>query len=401
MTAGALLGALSCAWALWLMGAALTAVLRRRRRDREQASKETAPDDGAPGRVLLIRPCAGDEPYLSRCLESSRLVADSFDTTVVFAVTCPEDAALPAIGAATQKLLREGISARTVIAPRIGPNRKVCNLEAAAGVDFERYAAVICADSNVDFSGLDVVGLLSALKRQPRPGAIWVPMVELAPRRAPGNRVLEAALHGSWHAFGLLSSVDPAGLVGKLFAVSPRALRAIGGFAVLSDYLGEDMELSRRLRQRGFTVEPFAGAVKTLSGPKSWCEAVARLQRWVMVIKAQRSLLLLSYPVLFFGAPIAGALSVVAASMGARWALCGLALAALSRMTVGWFARRFSGQEAGLARGVADMVLADSALALAFVRAIGTSRVRWRGRSLAIDSSGRLVRRGGSVPRGG
>jgi len=65
-----------------------------------------------------------------------------------------------------------------------------------------------------------------------------------------------------------------------------------------------------------------------------------------------------------------------------------VALALAARLVVAASGRRASG--GAMTRALADVVLADALLACAFVVALGTREVRWRGRVLAVDAGGTL-----------
>ncbi|MDJ0766510.1 MAG: glycosyltransferase [Myxococcota bacterium] len=389
MTLGMALGSFLTGWALWLLGAALATVSKRQRLGTSALAGASV--QPKPRKVLIIRPCAGNESYLIHCLQSIGYLEGTCQVNAVFAVSDPNDLALPAIAAAVDHLADRGIKAHTEVALPLGPNRKVANLAASVPEDAEIFDAIVCADSNVDLTGFDLDGLLTALERQSSPGAVWVPFIETAQRKQFGNRVSEAVLHGSWQTFGLISGIDPQAMVGKLFAIRPHALRAIGGFGVLSNYLGEDMELSRQLRQSGYDVSPYPGIAHTLVGPKACWDTMARLRRWTMVVKAQRPGLLLAYPGMFCAGMLIPVLAVISAALGVHWGLVALAPAGLARLIVGLGARHFCGMNPRISTALVDAVLADITLLLVFVGVLFSRTVIWRGVSLKVDKTGRLV----------
>ncbi len=332
---------------------------------------------GAFGDVLVVRPCAGTEPRLAETLASTRALPR--DARVVFAVARADDPAHDVAQAAAEALRADGRDVTVRLTHAAGANQKSAQL--AAVLAAEPGAVVVNLDSDVDCATVDLGALVGALTGDGGLGAVWAPVVEDGGVTL-GDRASDALLAGSLHAFPLLAALDPDGLVGKVVALRRDALQRIGGFEALTDYLGEDMELARRLRAAGLRTQaaPFV-AVSRVQG-RSWGAVVARYARWITVIRAQRPALLLSYPGLFFATPLlvvgglaAGAPAVAALALGAR-------------LVVAVAARRASGSV--MTRALADVVLADALLMSAFVKAMATREVRWRGRVLAVDAGGTL-----------
>jgi ceramide glucosyltransferase len=249
-------------------------------------------------------------------------------------------------------------------------------------------------DSDVELETLDLTRLLAPL-RDPdaRVAATWCPPVEREPVSL-GDRMSAALLGGSLHAFPLLGVLDPAGLVGKTLAVRLDALREVGGFAGLVRHLGEDMELARRLRARGFRIAMSEQVVASLASRRRVTDVLARYARWLLVIRAQRPRLLASYPLLLAATPgivLGGSLGLWLGLPGAGAAM---GLAVVARLVVAYAAARVACRAAGPVAGpmtaLGDAVLADALLLGAFVRALGPARVRWRDRSLRLGTHGVL-----------
>jgi len=192
----------------------------------------------------------------------------------------------------------------------------------------------------------------------------------------------------SLHAFPLLAGIDRTGMVGKLFAVRPRALAEAGGFAALRDRLGEDVALARRLRRAGWRVSVAATpAIHGASGRASG-SVVARLSRWVRVVASERPWLLPAYPLLFAPLPLACIALLVGVVTHDLAYLVSASLVFAARLAV---AKR---RGLGLRIAVHDAFLADVVLLAAFARTVVTRSFEWRGRSLRLGPGGRLVRAG-------
>jgi ceramide glucosyltransferase len=335
-------------------------------------------------RAVLVRPCAGDEPELARCLSSWPSLPAGAALGVVFAVADASDAALPVARAAAEALGARGVDARVVLTPAGGPNRKAAQL--AAAVDAAGDAeVVVVADSDVDLEGLDLTALIAPVAADDRVAACWAPPVERGAARTLGDRASQALLGASLHAFPILARLDRRGMVGKLVALRRRSLAAAGGFASLAGVLGEDVELARRFARRGEAVAVAAVTAPSLASGRDLGDVVARYARWLTVVRRQRPALLLSYPLLFAATPIA---SSIAIACRAPWLAA--AFVAL-RLATARLACAACGRRRSLAGALADAGLADALLLAAFARAIAARSVVWRGSRLRVLSGGRLA----------
>ncbi len=343
-----------------------------------------------PGAVVLVRPCAGTEPWLDETLTSVLRARRSFPLSVRFAVASAGDGAVPAAARAVEVLRAAGIDARVVLTAARGPNHK--SAQVARALEGERPAVVLVADSDVDLAGTDLDALLSPLA-DPAVAAAWAPPVETA-AITRADRASVAVLGGSLHAFPLLAGIDPAGLVGKLVALRASALDAAGGFASLRHHLGEDMELARRLRALGGSVTAVPQVARSRIAGRNWPAVVSRYARWLAVIRAQRTPLLASYPLLFAATPWI-VLLALAGAHGAQGApgiaLAAALLAVAARLAVALAAQHAAGRPPGISAALADAVLADGLLTVAFLRALASRRFTWRGRLLVIQPDGTVL----------
>lgn len=345
-------------------------------------------------RVLLIRPCAGLEAELDRALGSLAAAPRSFEVRCRFAVEDEGDAAWPAAQRAAAVLVAQGVDARVVLTRAQGPNRKAAQLAAVIAREAEPFDVVLVADSDVDLAGARLDALVAPLMKAGGADAAWAPPAEHGRARTLADRASAALLGASLHAFPLLAGLDPRGLVGKLFAVKREALAAIGGFGSLAAHLGEDMEIARRLLARGGSIVAAPLVARSLAADRTWDQAVSRFARWLGVIRAQRPLLLVSYPALFFATPLLLVLAAITAPGAPGIALATAALAVVSRLAVALAAARASGRPVAIGRALVESALADALLAAAFARCLRTRRVVWRANVLTIERTG-LVREGG------
>jgi ceramide glucosyltransferase len=362
----------------------------RRALVRGRRTKRHAPVvEAARPEVVIVRPCAGDEPSLDRALGSIHEARASFTLHYRLALADAQDSALPAAQRAVEGLAARGIEAELVFTGAAAPNAKAAQLEAS--VEAAPWAEVVLvADSDVDLTDADLDALVAPLLGRAPAWACWAPPVEHAAPRTLGDRASAAVLGASLHAFPLLAGLDPRGLVGKLFAIRKDALAAIGGFGSLVDYLGEDMEIARRVRAAGGSVVVAPMVARSLATGRSFTAVVARFGRWLSVIRAQRPALLASYPALFFATGPIVLCSLLAAPLVGSLALFAAQLALVARLGVALFAARAAGRPAGILTALREVVLADVVLACAFARALRSRTITWRQRVLFVDRAGVL-----------
>ena len=336
--------------------------------------------------VLIVRPCAGAEPSLERTLSSLAKTRRTFDLRCHLAIESENDAAVGPARRAVSTLTAHGIDAEIVFTGGGGPNRKVAQLAAVAN-DAD---VIVVADSDVDLADVDLDLLIAPVVASKSVWVAWAPPVECAEPRTWGDRASAAVLGASLHSFPILARLDPRGLVGKLFAIRKNALNTIGGFGSLVGYLGEDMEIARRIHECGGSVVTVPIVARSLASGRPWPAIVARFARWLTVIRAQRTILLWSYPALFFAT-----WPIVAVSLWLSFLepFCGILSAALvltTRFLIALFATHIAGRPIRLLGLLRDAVLADVMLACAFAHALRSRTVTWRNHVLVVDRSGIL-----------
>ena len=380
---GAALSLLALAWSSGLACTSAWAALRSRPRSRAQGTRTIAS-------VLLVRPCAGGEPALSRALRSTGAALRSPPLTVRFAVASTGDGATLACESAAAELRSAGVDAAIVVTGAVGPNRKADQIARTIGGESARAPIVIVADSDVNLTGVSLDDLMAPLM-EPGVAAAWAAPVEIAPRTL-ADRASAAVLAASLHAFPVLAALDPDGMVGKLVAIRRDALDEVGGFDALTRYLGEDMELARRLRAAGW---------RTCASPRSWPPRSPRAAAGTRppagtpggspVIRAQRPRLMLAYPAVLVATPLVVVLAFGAIAAGAPVGALAAGLAMAARVLVAWLARTRCDQPVRPLSLPVDVVLADGLLLAAFVRALGSRSTIWRGVELRPDARTGMV----------
>ena len=368
------------AWSFAPVAAALYAVLARRSA-RLSVSAQVATDAGP---LVLLRPAAGAEPELYRSLASSRHVPR--DASVRFLLASIDDAAYPCAEAVAEELRGEGVDAACLITGATKANKKADQIARALSALPRRPGQVLAVvDSDVELDERSLAGLLGPIATGESDVA-WAVPVETEPRTL-ADHLSATILGGSLHAFALLSRLDDRGMVGKCFAMRRELYADLDPHSFVAT-LGEDMDLARRITQRGGRLTVQSEPVRSLAKGRSLREVWARYRRWITVIRAQRPHLLPSYPLLFACTPILLVLSGVLAIGGDASSAIGTASAALlARASVASVARAASRRPTsfGSLAWLPWLALAaDLLLLVAFVGALASRRVVWRGTPLIV-----------------
>lgn len=254
-------------------------------------------------------------------------------------------------------------------------NRKAGHLTYALATLAYEGELVICADADVQVTR----ELLDAVAGPVRAGAALctaAPVPEGALDLA-GHAVrgLLSRTHHAFVALDAMSAGAPA-VCGKVMALGPEAIAELPR---LTHCIGEDLELSRRLHDRGHRVELARIHANTPAAPQSMRGAVQRITRWMQVLRAHRPGLYPSVPLLF-----ASTLPLLALSgfSGQPVLLAGAAVMLLCRVALSVRLSGFS--VAALWEWLAGEVL----LLISFASSLARRHVTWRGRRLRVHAGG-------------
>jgi len=359
---------------------------------------------GAPARwpsIALLRPCEGAEPGLFENLASS-LAAYGGPRRVVLLVPSERDPSC-AVARAVAAAAPPGSIEVVVTHAASRKNRKSAHLAVGLAHVLRSDPAegrplpevIVQADSDVRLDDEALPALVSALLE--RDGVAAAFAVPIEPDGVTfADRCAAALLSASQQDFLALRALSYVSggvvvLAGAFAAHRTDELLATGGFASLEDLLGEDYEVSRRLRARGREVEVSARAALCAIEGRGFTEVSVRTARWQMVARRQRGVVLFaSYPTLLAATPL-----LLLASLGLLAAGQPLPLLLTSLV---WAARAMLASVLRAAHGVpvtpwraVTLVLAGELIMLAsFPRALFGDEVVWRGRRLRIAPGGRI-----------
>ena len=347
--------------------------------------------------ICILRPCEGSEPGLYENLLSSLTAPYPGRRRVVLLCPSPLDAAYATVEkvaeAATPELPVEIVLTR----PEARLNRKVAQL--SVGLARSEEPIVITADSDVLLHEQDLPTLVAMVCGPPstptkkgQVGIAFASPVEQAPRTiwdrfssalVGGSAQNFMALYGLYRLIGGVPS-----MAGALLAISRSALVEIGGLQAVRTILGEDYELARRLCEAGYSVEQSPLPAHCSDGGRSLRGVIARVSRWLMVVRAQRPLLLLTYPVFMAATP-----PLLVSALWLRTPLLSILATALltSRALLSWLLRRAQGVQSGPLTSVAEVLAAELLLWAGLVQALATRQVSWRGYRFRIARGGHMI----------
>ena len=259
-------------------------------------------------------------------------------------------------------------------------NRKVGHLAyALATLPRRPDTVVLTVDADVRVDG----ALVSSLVDELRDGAV---LASAAPRpevrETLAGRMVRGLLVQSHHHFGVLDvmSAGARAVCGKALALAPTAQAEL---VRLADCIGEDLELSQVLHERGLPVT-MAKAPAHVPQPEHapLRGVLARFTRWMQVLRAHRPPLFPSVPLLFTPTPVLMVLATWVATPAAALALCVLVGARIA------LANRLDGR-GGLRF---EWLLGELLLLAAWLESLRHGRVvTWRGRRYTLARGGRLV----------
>jgi ceramide glucosyltransferase len=286
----------------------------------------------APGRpatpppVSILKPVHGRDPHFYEAIRS-HAAQDYPEFEILFGISRADDPAADDI----RRLIDEfpALPIRLIHSTAKMPNAKVGVLSDLAAE--ARHGVLLVNDSDIRVEP-DYLSQITASLNQPDAG-----LVTCLYRAQSDNTP------GQWEALGVATEFAPSVLVARMlgsveFALGSTMLlrsedlRRIGGFASIGDYLADDYQLGRSIRNLGRSIVFAATVVETHLGGESWADVWRHQLRWSRGIRVSR-------PGGYLGYLITHATfwSLAAIATGAWEAgLAALAIRMLAGMAVGW-----------------------------------------------------------------
>jgi ceramide glucosyltransferase len=358
--------------AYWLL--AIVAAVRWRNSGKT-AGETACPTSSSP--VSILKPVHGRDPHFHEAIRSHAL-QDYPQYEILFGIGRADDPAADDI----RRLIAEfpAVNIRLIVTSTKMPNAKVGVLADLAAQ--ARYPLLLINDSDIRVTP-DYLRQVTALLDQPRTG-----LVTCLYRAQSENRP------GQWEALGVATEFAPSVLVARMlgsveFALGSTMLlraedlRRIGGFAAIGDYLADDYQLGRRIRDLGLRVVFAPAVVETHLGGDTWGEVWRHQLRWSRTVRVSR-------PGGYFGYLVTHATfwSLVATAAGAWPAgLAALAIRMLAGIWVGWGVLG----DSSVLRRAFSIPLRDLWGFAIWVCGLAGNTVEWRGERIRLSPKGIIV----------
>ena len=339
------------------------------------------PASGELPAVTLLKPLHFDSPGLEEDLDTFLAQRYGAPIQIVFGVQSVND---PAITVVRHLQARHpGIDIELVVDERsYGHNAKVSNLINMA--EHAKHEVIVLSDGDISVAPDWLSKVVGALL-QPGVGAVTCPYTGLAGQSAWSTL---AAMGTSYDflpsvLFGTFWGIAHACL-GSTIALRRATLSQIGGFEAFSDYLADDYEIGRAVRQRGLRVSMLPLAVSHRCTEESIGELFSHELRWSRTIRVLRPFehvgTLITYP---FPLALAGIALLGAGFYG----LSALVLALCARIVLKTSVERAFGTFAG---PLWLLPVRDIISMAVFLLSFFGQKVAWRGARYQVRPSGAM-----------
>jgi len=233
--------------------------------------------------VSILKPVHGRDPEFYEAIRSHALL-DYPEFEILFGLNDADDPARDDIARLAKEFPERVI--RTVPCGGDLPNGKVAIL--AELERHARYALLVVNDSDITVE------------------RAYLRMV-VAPLEEPGTglvtclyRARGASWPARWEALGIATDFTPSVLVARAAGVAEFALgstmafrsaelKRIGGFEAIGDYLADDYQLGRRIRELGYKIVLASTVVETRLSDESWRQSWRHQLRWSRTIRVSRT----------------------------------------------------------------------------------------------------------------
>lgn len=327
--------------------------------------------------VSILKPVHGLDPHFYDCIRS-HAVQDYPDFEILFGVSDPADPAIPEIQRLAAEFPERRI--RLLFISSQALNGKVGLLADLASA--ARHAVLLVNDSDIRVPA-DYLRRVVAPLEDPQVGVVTC----LYRAQAQG-------WPGRLETVGIATDFTPGVLVAPLVGVSEFALGATlvfraadleraGGFAAIANYLADDYQLSRRIRDLGRKVVLSKLVVETWLGDRTWVEVWRHQLRWARTIRFSRGGgykgLIVTQATLW---------SLALAASGSWWP----AAALFAMRVASGLAVAVALEDRRTLRDFFLVPLRDLWSTALWIAGLFGAEVEWRGLRLRLDREGRIVR---------
>jgi len=243
------------------------------------------PSESEQPSVTLLKPLHFDSPGLEEDLATFLAQDYPAPVQIVFGVQNANDPAIAIVN--HLKTRHPGIDVELVVDTRsYGHNRKISNLINMA--ERARNDIVIVSDSDISVAPNWLSKVVAALL-QPGVGVVTCPYTGLGGASAWSTLAamgtsydfLPSVLFGTW--WGMANAC-----LGSTIALRRATLAQIGGFEAFRDFLADDYEIGRAVRQRGLRITVLPLAVSHRCTEQSAVDLFRHELRWNRTIRVLR-----------------------------------------------------------------------------------------------------------------
>jgi ceramide glucosyltransferase len=335
--------------------------------------------------VTILKPLHLSEPGLLENLESFFAQDYSGPVQIVFGVHDESD---PAVAVVKEIQARHPHFDISIVAngSLYGANAKVSNL--VNMLPAARHDILVLSDSDISVSPHWLRHVTDALA-QPGVGLVTCLYTGTVPRGAEGLWPTLSAMGTSYDFLPnvvVATSLDLADpCMGSTIALTRQTLDDIGGFVAFADYLADDYEIGRAVREKGMALVIPAIGVAHTSSEASLKELLRHELRWTRTIRMVNPIGHLG-SVVTFGFPI----SLIAAIL-LGFNAAGLVVMALTLAARLFLKRRIDGIFGTSAGPFWVLPVRDLLSFSVFVMSQFGETVYWRGSRFSVETSGVLT----------
>lgn len=339
---------------------------------------------GVPPAVTILKPLHLYEPGLSENLESFFAQAYTGPIQIVFGV---HDEADPAIAVVRNLQGRYPHLDTSIVAngALYGANAKISNL--VNMLPAAKHDILILSDSDIRVPP-HWLGHVTQALAEPGVGLVTCLYTGTVPKGLQGLWPTLSAMGTSYEflpnvVLGTsLGLADPC--MGSTIALSRSVLEEIGGFLAFADYLADDYEIGRAVRDKGYRLAIPPIGVGHAASELSFKELLRHELRWTRTIRTVNPMGHLG-SIVTFGFPI----SLMAAMLlSFHW--LGLALVVFTLFARLFLKRRIDGIFGTCAGPFWLLPVRDLLSFLVFVMSQFGETVYWRGTRFSVEPSGAL-----------
>ena len=326
--------------------------------------------------VSILKPVYGRDPEFYEAIRSHALL-DYPEFEILFGLKDADDPARKDIARLAAEFPEHII--RVVPCGQELPNGKVAVL--AELERHARYPLLLVNDSDITVEPAYLRAIVAPLE-EPQAGLVTCLY------RARG-----ASWPARWEALGIATDFVPSVLVARAAGVAEFALgstmafraaelKRIGGFQAIGDYLADDYQLGRRIRELGYGIVLASTVVETRLSDESWRQVWRHQLRWSRTIRVSRTAGYVGYVI-----TNASVWAVLAAVAG--WWPVALACLAI-RILAGVVTSTLVLGDRESARLWFLLPFRDLWGFAVWAWGLAGSTVEWRGKKLRLDREGRI-----------